>query len=72
MMAVVPFGTHCVHHLRIAHADNLIPYPCTDTMTCNFLDIANLTTICGLIREGIAQGSANGMRGEVLNMSSEM
>ena len=72
MMAVVPLGADTVHHLRVTHADNLVPYPCTDTVTSNFLDIADLATIGSLIRKGITQGSANGMGREMLDMGSEM
>ena len=72
MMAVMPLGTNAVHHLRIAHADYLIPYARTDAVTSNLLDLGNLTAIRRLIREGIAQGGANGMGREVLDMSSHM
>ena len=68
MMAVVPLGTDAVHHLRITHADNLIPYLRTDTVTGNLLDIRDRTTVRRLIRKGITQGCTDGMGGEVLDM----
>ena len=63
MVAVVPFHTYGVHHLRITHADDGIAYLRTDAMTCDLLDIAHLTAIGGLIREGVAQGGSDGMGG---------
>ena len=72
VMTVVPLRPNGIHHLRVAHADDFVPYPRTDTMTRNLLDIADMTTIRRLIRKGITQGSANGMGREMLDMSSEM
>ena len=72
VMAVMPLGANSVHHLCITDADDLIPYPCTDAVTCNLLNISNLTAIGSLIRKGIAQSRTNGVSGEVLNMSCEM
>ena len=72
VMAVVPTSADGVHHLCITHADNLIPYPCTDAVTCNLLNISDLTAVGGLIREGIAQGCADGMGGEMFYMRCEV
>ena len=72
MMAVVPLGTDGIHHLRVSYADNLIPYPCTDAVTSDLLDIRNRTAVRRLIREGITQGGTDGMGGKVLNVSGEM
>ena len=72
MMAVMPLRADGFHHLRIAHADDLIPYPRTDTVTSYLLDIRHLTTIGSLIWEGIAQGCADRMGGEVLNVSCKV
>ena len=41
-------------------------------MTCDLLDLRDHAAIRRLVREGITQGSANGMGGEVLDMGSEM
>ena len=72
MMAVVPFCAYGIHHLCIAHTDHLIPYPCTDTMTCDLLDLTDDAAIGSLIREGITQGCANGMGREVFDMGSKV
>ena len=72
MMAVVPFCTYGIHHLRITHTDNLIPYPGTDAMTSDLLNITDDTAIGSLIREGITQGCPNRMGREMLDMGSKM
>ena len=78
MMAVVPMGTDDIHHLRVAHTDDvrLVGISqsdgCTDTMTRNLLYVKHLTTICSLVGEGVAQCRADGMGGEVLDVSSEV
>ena len=72
VMTVVPFGADAVHHLCVAHANHLITYPRTDAVTGNLLDLRDLTAVGSLIRESIAQGRANGMSGEMLDMGSHM
>ena len=72
MVAVVPMGAYGIHHLRIAHTDDIGAYLRTDTVTCYLLDIAHLTAIGSFIWEGIAQGSAYGVGGEMLYMSGEV
>ena len=72
MIAVVPFGAHHVHHLRVAHANHLVAHLGTDTLAGNLLHIGHLTAIGTLAGEGIAQGCTNGMGGGVLHMSSQV
>ena len=72
MMAIVPFRTNGIHHLRVTHTDDLIPYPGADAMTCNLLDITDDATVCSLIRESVTQGCADGMGREVFDVGSEM
>ena len=72
MMARLPFYAKMIHHLRVAHADDLPSDIGTDTMPGNFLNIGNLAAIGSLVGKSIAQSSANGMGGEMLDMSSQM
>ena len=72
LRAVVPFCTYVIHHLRVANADHLIPYPGADAMTCFLLNITDYAAIGSLIREGVTQGCANGMGREVFDMGSKM
>ena len=45
MVAVVPFHTDRLHHLRIAHAHYLVAYTGTDTLSGYLFDIAHPTTV---------------------------
>ena len=72
MMAVMPFGSDGIHHLGITHTNDIITHFGTDTMTCNLLHIANLTSVSGFLWESIAQRSTDGVGGEMFYMGCEV
>ena len=72
MVAVVPLGTNGIHHLRVSYAYYFLTHFGTDTVTGNLLHIRDLTTVCRLVREGVAQGGTDGVGGEVLHMGCQV
>ena len=72
VVTVVPFGTHGVHQFRVAHAHQLISHSGTDALSSDLLHVRYLAAIGALLREGIAQGCADGVGGEVLHMGRQM
>ena len=61
MRTVVPLSAYCIHHFRITHTDDMVFHLGTNTMSADFLDIADFTAIRSLIRESVAQSSTNRM-----------
>ena len=72
MMAVVPTGTHGIHQLRISNGHHALIHMSRNALTCNLFHLTDMTAIDSLVREGITQGSTDGMRREVLHMSGQM
>ena len=72
VVAVAPLGAHGLHHLRIAHCHQFVAHTGTDAVTGYLLYLAYLAAVRRLVGEGIAQGSADGVRREVLHVSSEV
>ena len=72
VVAVAPPGAHGLHHLRIAHSHQFVAHTGTDAVTGYLLDLAYLAAVRRLVGEGVAQGSADGMRREVFHVSSEV
>ena len=72
MGAVDPLGTNGLHHLRIAHTDDVVAHSCTNALTSYLFYVAHLATIGSLVGESIAQGSTNGVGREVLYVGCQV
>ena len=67
MGAGTPLGTCCFHELRVTNTYDVARllvgtlHQCPNALAGNFLNIAHGATIGGLVGEGIAQSSADGV-----------
>ena len=70
--AVVPAGTHGVHHLRVAHTHHTAFHPGADALARHLFHVGYATAVGGLVGEGVSQGSTYRVVGVVLHMGCQM
>ena len=72
MVTIMPLRANSIHHLGVAHTDQLSAHISPNSLTSNLFHLAHRTAIRGFVGEGIAQGRPNGMRRKMLDMSCKM
>ena len=72
VLAVGPAGTHGIHHACVAHAHHVIAHTRLDTLAGNLLHLTHTAAVGGLLGEGLAQGSADGVGAEMLDVCRQM
>ena len=70
--AVVPLSPYGIHQFRITHTNNLFTDFRSNTFSRYLLDVAHLTSVRSLVREGVAQGCSDGVRRIVFHVCSQV
>ena len=59
--AVVPLRPDGVHHLRVAHANQVVAHTGTNALSGHFFHVGHLATIGSFVGERVTQSCTNGM-----------